>query len=58
MPFNATISLREQIMLKKLVLLITLLILTGLLVGCNTVQGVGKDIEWTGHKGAEILDGK
>jgi predicted small secreted protein len=44
-------------MLKKLVLLITLLILAGLLVGCNTVQGVGKDIEWTGQKGAEVLRG-
>jgi predicted small secreted protein len=44
-------------MLKKLILLITLIILTGLLVGCNTVEGVGKDIEWTGQKGAEILGG-
>ena len=45
-------------MLKKLILLIMLLILTGLLVGCNTIQGIGKDIEWTGQKGAEVLGGE
>jgi predicted small secreted protein len=44
-------------MLKKLVLLIMLFLLTALLIGCNTVQGVGKDIEWTGQKGAEVLGG-
>jgi predicted small secreted protein len=45
-------------MLKKLVLLITLLILIGLLAGCQTVQGLGKDIEWTGQKGAEAISGE
>jgi predicted small secreted protein len=45
-------------MLKKLVLIITLLILTGLLVGCQTVQGLGKDIQWTGQKTAEALGGE
>jgi len=42
-------------MLKKLLLVITLLILTVLLTSCNTVQGLGKDIELAGQKGAEIL---
>jgi len=45
-------------MLKKLLLVITLLILTLVLTSCNTVQGLGKDIEWTGQKGAEILSGQ
>jgi len=49
--------LRERTMLKRLVLLITLLILTGLLVGCQTVQGFGKDIEWTAQKTAEAIGG-
>jgi predicted small secreted protein len=26
------------------------------LTGCQTVQGVGRDIEWIGQKGAEVLD--
>jgi predicted small secreted protein len=45
-------------MLKKLVLLTMMLILTVFLVGCNTVQGIGKDIEWTGQKGAEVIGGQ
>ena len=45
-------------MLKKLILLITLIVLTGLLVGCQTVQGLGKDIEWTGQKTAQALGGE
>jgi len=57
MRFCATVSVlrfREY----EMVLLITLLILTGLLAGCQTVQGFGKDIEWTGQKGAEVLGGQ
>lgn len=49
---------REHTMLKKLVLLTMLLILTAFLAGCNTVQGLGKDIEWTGQKGAEVIGGQ
>ena len=45
-------------MLKKLALIITLLLITGLLVGCQTVQGLGKDIEWTGQKTAQALGGE
>ena len=26
------------------------------LAGCQTVQGVGRDITWTGRAGAEVLD--
>jgi predicted small secreted protein len=28
------------------------------LVGCNTVQGLGEDIKEVGQKGEEILQGK
>jgi predicted small secreted protein len=61
MRFCATVYVlrfRERIMLKRLVLLIILIVLLVVSVGCNTVQGVGKDIEWTGEKGAEIIGGK
>jgi predicted small secreted protein len=27
------------------------------LTGCNTVQGIGKDIESVGRKGEQVLDG-
>ncbi len=45
-------------MLKKLILIVTLIILTGLLVGCQTVEGFGKDVEWTAQKSAEALGGQ
>ncbi len=37
-----------------------LLILTGFvfgICGCQTVQGIGGDIQWAGEKGAEWLGG-
>jgi predicted small secreted protein len=45
-------------MLKRIILAATLVVLILILLGCNTVEGMGKDIEWTGQKGAEILGGK
>jgi len=44
-------------MVKKILLLAILLILCYCLVGCQTVQGVGGDIQWTGEKSAELLEG-
>jgi predicted small secreted protein len=44
-------------MIKKVLLLILLLVLGFSLLGCQTVQGVGGDIKWTGEKSAEILEG-
>jgi predicted small secreted protein len=55
---TVTLRFEDYTMLKKLLLVITLLILTLVLTSCNTVQGLGKDIEWTGQKGAEILSGQ
>jgi len=42
-------------MLKKMLLVTALVVLLIALAGCQTVQGFGKDIEWTGQKGAEVL---
>ncbi len=43
-------------MVKKALLLVALVILVFSLIGCQTVQGLGGDIKWTGEKGAEILE--
>jgi predicted small secreted protein len=44
-------------MFRKLLLIILLAILLLALTGCQTVQGVGGDIKWTGQKSAEVLEG-
>jgi predicted small secreted protein len=56
--FEIGLRFEGYAMLKKLLLVITLVILTIVLTSCNTVQGLGKDIEWTGQKGAEVLSGQ
>jgi len=45
-------------MIRKVLLLIALIVVTLSFIGCQTVQGVGGDIKWTGEKGAEILEGQ
>jgi predicted small secreted protein len=45
-------------MIKKVFLIAVLIVVMLSLVGCQTVQGLGGDIKWTGEKGAEILSGK
>ena len=45
-------------MVKKIILYVILIILSLSLVSCQTIQGIGGDIKWTGQKGAEILGGK
>jgi predicted small secreted protein len=42
-------------MAKKVLVLILLLVVFAL-TGCQTVQGLGEDIKWTGEKGAEVLE--
>jgi predicted small secreted protein len=44
-------------MLKKIILCLILIILGLSLVSCQTVEGLGGDIQWTARKGAEILGG-
>jgi predicted small secreted protein len=44
-------------MARKILLILALLVMVVSLVGCQTVQGVGRDITWTGEAGAEVVDG-
>ncbi len=43
-------------MVKKILLLVALIVVMFSLISCQTVQGIGGDIKWTGEKGAEILE--
>ena len=43
-------------MLKKTLLVIALIVVVFSSVSCQTVQGLGEDIKWTGEKGAEVLE--
>ena len=43
-------------MVKKILLLVALIVVMFLLISCQTVQGLGGDIKWTGEKGAELLE--
>lgn len=44
-------------MTKKIILCIILVIVVFSLVGCQTVQGVGGDIQWTARACAGVLEG-
>ncbi len=44
-------------MVRKVLLVFALIVVLFSLIGCQTVQGIGADIIWTGEKGAEILEG-
>lgn len=44
-------------MLKKLLLFALLAGLTISLIGCQTVQGIGGDIQWMGEATAEAMEG-
>ena len=43
-------------MAKRMLLVVALIVLLFTLVGCQTVQGLGGDIKWTGENGAEVLE--
>ena len=45
-------------MFRRIILSAVLVALIIASFGCNTVQGLGEDIKWTGEKGAEIIEGK
>jgi len=42
---------------KKILIAVALAVLTLSLAGCQTVQGLGRDISWTGQAGLEGLEG-
>jgi len=43
-------------MLGRVLLVIVLIVVSFSSIGCQTVQGLGEDIKWTGEKGAEVLE--
>jgi len=43
-------------MVKKILLLAALIVVMFSLISCQTVQGIGGDIKWTGEKCAELLE--
>jgi len=43
-------------MVKKILLLVALIVVMFSLISCQTVQGIGGDIKWTGEKFAELLE--
>lgn len=44
-------------MVRKVLLIAALVILMLLPMSCQTVQGFGRDVTWTGEKSAQILEG-
>jgi len=45
-------------MFRRIILTVVLIVLAGILAGCNTVQGLGEDIKQAGQKGEEIISGE
>ncbi len=43
-------------MARKVILIVALLLMTFSFVGCQTVQGLGRDITWTGEAVADMLE--
>lgn len=42
-------------MVRKILLLVLLILVMFSLASCQTVKGVGRDLEWTGEKGSELV---
>ena len=45
----------EKIMRKVLIIVVLVLMLFSLM-SCQTVQGIGKDIQWVGEKGEQAIE--
>jgi predicted small secreted protein len=45
-----------EIMLKKVIIVLALMVTVFSFAGCKTVQGVGKDIQWIGEKGEQAIE--
>ena len=43
-------------MVRKAILVVALIVMTFSLVSCQTVQGIGADIQWIGEKGTEAIE--
>ncbi len=44
-------------MIKKLILVALLAVFSLSLIGCQTVSGLGGDIQWTAEKTADMIEG-
>ena len=43
-------------MMRKVLILAVLVVMLFSLVSCQTVQGIGKDIQWIGEKGEQAIE--
>jgi len=43
-------------MIRKVVLVMVLIVMLCSLVSCQTVQGIGADIQWVGEKGEKAIE--
>ena len=43
-------------MIRKVLLVLVLIVILFSLVSCQTVQGIGADIQWIGEKGEEAIE--
>jgi len=44
-------------MIKKILLTVALILVVLSCVGCQTIEGVGGDIQWTAQKTADVIEG-
>jgi predicted small secreted protein len=51
-----SVILESEKMLKKIMLVVALVMIALAFAGCQTVQGIGEDITWTGRAGAEVMN--
>ena len=43
-------------MVRKVILVVALIVMLFSLVSCQTVQGIGADIQWVGEKSEEAIE--
>ncbi|MFC1794455.1 entericidin EcnA/B family protein [Planctomycetota bacterium] len=43
-------------MVRKVILVVALIVMLFSLVSCQTVQGIGADIQWIGEKGEAAIE--
>jgi len=43
-------------MFRKVIIVLALILTVFSLTGCQTVKGIGKDIQWVGEKGEQAIE--
>ena len=43
-------------MVRKVIIVLALIAMVISFIGCKTVQGIGKDIQWIGEKGEQAIE--